>query len=86
MDINLVMTDAAGNAVTVPAKQFVAAGGKSDIDLSFLPAPGASVENVSKLILQLQAAPATSGKAVKATDYVQTNLLFQIPGGYNFNF
>lgn len=86
MDIYLTMTDAAGNAVTVPARQFVAAGGTSEVDMTFAPAPGAAVENVSKLILQLEAAPSTSGKAVKATDYFQTNLQFQIPGGYNFTF
>ena len=86
IDIDFVMADEAGQPVTRTASQTIASGGTTPVELEFIPLSETSLDKLSKGVISLKAAPASSGKAVKATDYIQADLKFQLPEGYRFSF
>lgn len=84
LGLDFVLADENGNPVIQPDHQTIAAGGTTSVEFAFN-AAGASAGKLAKGILSFDAKPANS-KAVKATDYIQADLKFQIPNGYTFNF
>ena len=85
LDMDFALTDEAGTAICPTDTQNIAAGGTTNVELSFSPVGSATAGKLSKASLHLQATP-QAGKAINANDYLQANLLFQIPDGFHFSF
>lgn len=86
LGLDFVMTDEAGNQLTQPVSQEIAAGGTTPVEIDFGGAMGASAKSIAKGVLILNAAPTSSGKAINANDYIQADLKIQVPDGFYFSF
>lgn len=86
LGLDFVMTDEAGNQLTQPVSQEIAAGGTTPVEIDFGGAMGASAKSIAKGVLILNAKPASSGKAINANDYIQADLKIQVPDGFYFSF
>lgn len=85
IDLDFVMADESGQPVTQGASQTIGAAGTTAVELDFVPLSETSLKNLSKGIISLKAVPASSGKALKSTDYIQAELKLQLPDGYRFS-
>ena len=71
---SVVLVDAAGQAVSETISQAVPAEGSSDVQLSFKPKSGSSLENAKTAVIQYSLKGVDNSRPLKATDYIQANL------------
>ena len=71
---SLVLVDASGAAVTEEATQAVSAESASDIQLSFRPKSGSSLENAKTAVIKYAIKGIDGSRPLKATDYIQATL------------
>lgn len=84
MDFTIVMTNDAGEALTVPASQVIKAGGTSNLDLLVKRTDLLGFKGpITQAILTFRLSAGQENVPVKATDYLQANLHLKLPGGYH---
>ena len=74
----IVVVDAAGNAVTDEVSQSFPAEQESDIQVSFKPKSGSSLENAKTAVIKYTLKGIDGSRPLKATDYIQATLSAKI--------
>jgi hypothetical protein len=70
----VVVVDASGNAVTEEVSASFPSERESDIQLSFKPKAGASLENAKAVVIKYKVKGIDGSRPLKATDYIQAKL------------
>ena len=71
---SVVVVDASGNAVTEEVSASFPSERESDIQLSFKPKAGASLENAKTVVIKYNVKGIDGSRPLKATDYIQAKL------------
>lgn len=71
---SLVVVDAAGNAVTDEVSQSFPSERESDIQVTFKPKAGSSLENAKAVVIKYKVKGIDGSRPIKSTDYIQATL------------
>ena len=82
---SLVMVDEAGVPLTETARQTLAAGATSNIELTLTTLPEVDPTKLTSAILSFEADGISEGRPVKTDDAIQASLYAVIPGGYHLS-
>lgn len=82
---SLVMVDEEGTPLTEMARQTLAAGATSDIELTLATLPGVDPTKLTSAILSFEADGIPESRPVKTDDTIQARLYAVIPDGYHLS-